>query len=134
MLSKIKLAARRRTCANGLRQKLPSAGLVPWLAICFGCGVILYFAIDREPAVWATLVLVAGAVTIAVLLRHRPLAFPLALGFAAAACGFTAPTIKCAVIAHPVLSGPLWNVEIAGFVEMREERERSTASPCASRG
>ena len=99
--------------------------LVPWLAIGFGCGVILYFAIDREPAVWATVVLVVAGVTIAVLLRHRPLGFPLALGIAAGACGFAAATIKCAVIAHPVLSAPLWNVEIAGFVEMREERERS---------
>ena len=24
--------------------------LVPWLAIAFGCGVAIYFAIDREPA------------------------------------------------------------------------------------
>src|SRR3979409_2149798 len=27
--------------------------LVPWLAIAFGCGITIYFAIDREPAPWA---------------------------------------------------------------------------------
>ena len=41
------------------------------------------------------------------------------------AAGFATATIKRAVIAHPVLSAPVWNVEIGGFVEAREERERS---------
>src|SRR5262245_25758258 len=33
--------------------------LVPWLAIAFGCGTIIYFAVEREPALWAAAVLVA---------------------------------------------------------------------------
>src|SRR5262249_23734056 len=28
-------------------------------------------------------------------------------------------------IAHPVLTAPVWNIELVGFVEVREERERS---------
>ena len=99
--------------------------LVPWLAIGFGCGVVVYFSIDQEPAVWASVVLFAVTVTATFFLRHRPVAFPVALGAAATAFGFAAASVKCAVIAHPVLSAPLWNVDIAGFVEMREERERS---------
>ncbi len=63
--------------------------------------------------------------TATILLRHRPVAFPLALGAAAVAAGFATATIKRAIIAHPVLSAPVWNVEVAGFVERREERERS---------
>src|SRR5438067_13517728 len=26
--------------------------LVPWLAIGFGSGIVIYFALDREPALW----------------------------------------------------------------------------------
>jgi competence protein ComEC len=39
--------------------------------------------------------------------------------------GFATATIKRAIIAHPVLTAPVWNVEIAGFVVKREERERT---------
>ncbi len=99
--------------------------LVPWLAIAFGCGIVVYFTADQEPAPWAAGALFVAATTVAILARRRPVAFPLLLGLAAAAAGFATATIKRAVIAHPVLSAPVWNVEIAGFVEVREERERS---------
>ena len=99
--------------------------LVPWLAIAFGGGVVVYFGIEREPEAWAAALLLIAAIAAAILLRARPFAFPLALGMAAAAAGFATVTIKRAVIAHPVLSAPVWNVEVTGFVEMREERERS---------
>jgi competence protein ComEC len=99
--------------------------LVPWLAIAFGCGIAIYFAIDREPAPWAAGLLLAAAVVATVLARHRPLAFPLALGAAALAAGLATATVKRAIIALPVLVAPIWNVEIAGFVESREERERA---------
>ncbi len=99
--------------------------LVPWLAIAFGCGIIVYFTAEREPALWATTALVVAAVVIAVLARHRPIAFPVLLGIAAAAAGFAVATAKRAIIAHPVLSAPVWSADVAGFVEVREERERS---------
>ena len=99
--------------------------LVPWLAVAFGCGIVVYFSIDREPLPWAAAALLAATVTATILLRHRPVAFPLALGAAAVAAGFATATVKRAIIAHPVLSAPVWNVEVAGFVERREERERS---------
>ena len=99
--------------------------LVPWLAIAFGCGIVGYFSIDQEPALWAAVILFASAIGMSVSLRHRPLGFPIALELAAVAAGFATATLKRAVIAHAVLSRPVWNVEIAGFVEMREARERS---------
>ena len=118
-----------RRAAGRLREWLKAevgvGRLVPWLAVLFGCGVIIYFSTDREPATWAVVVLFAVTVVVAVWLRHRPFGFPLALGAAATAFGLATATIKCAIITHPVLSAPLWNVEIGGFVEMREERERS---------
>jgi competence protein ComEC len=98
---------------------------VPWLAVAFGLGIVVYFSVDREPAAWAVALLASATVLAAILVRHRPIAFPLAVGAAAVAAGFATVTIKRAVIAHPVLSAPAWNVEIGGFVEAREERERS---------
>lgn len=99
--------------------------LVPWLAIAFGCGIAVYFAADQEPAPWAATLLFAGMTAMAILCRRRSVAFPLAVGAAAMAAGMATATLKRAIIAHPVLTAPAWNVDIAGFVEMREERERS---------
>src|SRR5215472_13812443 len=99
--------------------------LVPWLAIAFGCGTIIYFAVEREPAPWAAALLLAATVAAAIVCRHRPFALPATVGIAAVAAGFAAASIKREIIAHPVLAAPVWNVELAGFVEVREERERS---------
>jgi competence protein ComEC len=99
--------------------------LVPWLAIAFGGGIVAYFSVDREPAPWAAAGLLTTLIVAAILLRNRPFAFPAALGFAAIAAGFATATIKRAIIAHPVLPAAVWNVDISGFVETREERERS---------
>jgi competence protein ComEC len=99
--------------------------LVPWLAVAFGLGIILYFTADREPALWAAAALFVGIATAAVLARRRAVAFPLAVAVAAASAGFLAATAKRAWIAHPVLQSAAWNAEVAGFVETREERERS---------
>jgi competence protein ComEC len=99
--------------------------LVPWLAVGFGTGIVLYFTADREPAIWAA-VLVAGiAITAAIAVRRSPIGFPVALAIAVIAAGFATATLKRAFIAHPVIQSPAWSVQIAGFVETREERERS---------
>jgi len=47
------------------------------------------------------------------------------LALAAAAAGFAAATLHTAWIVHPVLRRPAWSVAVRGFVETREERERS---------
>ena len=99
--------------------------LVPWLAVAFGFGIILYFTADREPDPIAALALFAAASMTAFLARRRPVGFPVAIAFAAAAAGFAAGTVKRATVAHPVLAMPAWNVAITGYVEVREERERS---------
>ena len=99
--------------------------LIPWLAIAFGTGIVLYFTAEQEPALWAALALTLAMIAAAIAVRHRPVAFPVVLGFAAVAAGFATATVKQAIIAHPVLQGAAWNVELAGFVETREERERS---------
>jgi competence protein ComEC len=99
--------------------------LMPWLPVAFGLGIVIYFTVAREPAFWATIALTLGCAAGAVLLRARSIAFPIALGLTAAAAGFAIAALKTALIAHPVLHHVASNVEIGGFVEMREERERS---------
>jgi competence protein ComEC len=99
--------------------------LIPWLPIAFGLGVVLYFAADREPFLWAGIALTAAAIFLCIAVRTRPLAFPVAVAAAAIACGFTLAAWKTARIAHPILTAPAFNVTLSGFVETREERERS---------
>jgi competence protein ComEC len=99
--------------------------LMPWLPICFGFGIVLYFTADREPSLWAALALAATFAVAAFFARKRPFAFPLLLALTAAAVGFAVITWKSARIAHPILQHTAWNIALSGFVEVREERERS---------
>ena len=99
--------------------------LVPWLPIAFGLGIALYFSAEREPAWWAGLSLTLVACVGAVVSRARPVAFPLALAIAAIAGGFTVTTLKSVRVERPVLAAPVGYAVISGFVENREERERS---------
>lgn len=99
--------------------------LLPWFAVAFGAGIVLYFAADHEPAWWAAPPLAIIAATAAVLLRHRPVAFVLALGFFAIASGFAVATLKTALIEHPLLRYPAYSVSLAGFVELRDESQKT---------
>lgn len=117
--------AASETLRDWLAVETAAGRLMPWLPIAFGLGIAIYFAAEREPALWAALGLVGVTAAAAWLARRRPVAFPLLLGAAAAAAGFAASTVKSARVAHPVLMHVASNVEIAGWVMMREERERS---------
>ncbi|MDO8878049.1 MAG: ComEC/Rec2 family competence protein [Pseudolabrys sp.] len=115
----------RRTLAEWLAAEVTPGRLLPWLPVAFGCGIALYFTADREPAWWAACGLALGAIAIAIAARRRPAGFPLALGLAAMATGFCVITLHTARIAHPVLQSSTWTAQLAGFVETREEREKS---------
>jgi competence protein ComEC len=52
--------------------------LLPRFAVAFGAGIVLYFTADHEPAVWAVSAAAIAAITVAVLLRHRPVGFVVA--------------------------------------------------------
>ena len=99
--------------------------LVIWLPVAFGTGVILYFSADREPLWWAAILAVMTAGAAAVGLRNRAAGFPAALGITAIAAGFAAAAIKSQRISHPVLPTVVYLADLSGFVESREERERT---------
>jgi competence protein ComEC len=99
--------------------------LVPWMPIALGLGVVVYFAAEREPSWIAATALAAAAALLAFLVRRRAVAFASALLIATAAIGFAVSSLKAALIAHPVLDRPAYGVTVTGFIELREERERS---------
>jgi len=98
--------------------------LFPWVAIAFGAGIAAYFAAEREPIVWIVLPIALSLIAAAVLARSFHFFAGVAL-LAAAAAGFATATLKTARIEHGVLARPMFSVTLAGFVEVREERERS---------
>jgi len=99
--------------------------LLPWFAVAFGAGIVLYFAAEHEPVWWAPSALAVALAIAAVLLRRRPFAFVVALGLFAMAAGFAVATVKTALIAHPVLRYPAYSVSLSGFVELREESQKT---------
>jgi competence protein ComEC len=122
-------SAAAHAIATRLRQwtasELAPGRLLPWLPVAFGTGIALYFSAEREPVWWAGVTLAVVLAGCAGLARNRPVAFPLVLAAAAVASGFAVATFKSIQIAHPILEFPAGNVLVQGFVEAREERDRS---------
>jgi len=98
---------------------------VLWLPAAFGTGILFYFAAAHEPLWWAGSALTLGLGAAAIALRASAIGFPALVALTAIAAGFTVATVKSRVIAHPVLSAPVFSAQLSGFVEVREERERS---------
>ena len=115
----------RGLVSQWLLAELAPGRLMPWVPIAFGVGIACYFAADREPHLWTILPLAIGAVAVAVGARRRPVGFPLAVGVAGVFAGLAVATLQTARIAHPILQFPTASAAFPGFVEVREERERS---------
>jgi competence protein ComEC len=96
-----------------------------WLPVAFGTGIVVYFTAQHEPLWWAGLALTLALAGAAVAVRARPVAFPILLGLTIVAAGSATATIKTLLIDHPVLRRAAFGVEVAGWVEAREERARS---------
>lgn len=56
-----------------------------WLAVTFGLGIVLYFAAEREPELWAAGGAAAASVLVVLATRGRGYSALVALGFAALA-------------------------------------------------
>ncbi len=106
------------------RAEAGAGRLLPWIPVAFGTGIAFYFAADREPIAWAAAATASGFCATAFLLRRRKI-FPAAVMVAAVAAGFAAATLKTVRVAHGVLARPIYSVLLNGFVETREERERT---------
>lgn len=112
------------TLQDWARAEAGPGRLLPVVPIAFGAGIALYFAATHEPIAWVTALTAAMLSVAAVLLRRSALFAPIVL-IAALACGFATATLKAQRIAHPVLAKPVFGAKLEGFVETREERERT---------
>ena len=120
--SEIDIAAQLRQWAA---QEVAAGRLLPWLAVAYGLGIVIYFTAEREPS-WPAATLVAATCAIAaVLLRRHLAAFVATLFLFAIAAGFAAATLKTALIDHPVLRYSASGVTITGTVELREESQHT---------
>jgi competence protein ComEC len=106
-------------------QEVAAGRLLPWFAVAYGFGIVLYFTAEREPARWAALPLALFCASCAIMLRRRHIGFIVALGIFGIAAGFAVATLKTARIDHPVLGFATSGVTIAGFVELREESQHT---------
>jgi hypothetical protein len=52
-------------------QEVAAGRLLPWFAVAYGAGIVLYFTAEREPALWAAAALASISVLAAVLLRRH---------------------------------------------------------------
>ena len=106
-------------------QEAAPGRLLIWLAVAFGLGVALYFTAEHEPRIWAAALACAGAAAAVIALRRRGVSVLVALAMAAMAAGFLLATLRAARLDHPILQRPAFGAVLTGYVEVREERERS---------
>jgi competence protein ComEC len=99
--------------------------LVPWVPVAFGVGIAAYFTAEREPSSTAAVLLASGLLVAGFVARRPAIAFAALVLIAAATAGFAVATLKTALIAHPVLERSIYGASVTGFIEAREERERT---------
>ncbi|WP_322517053.1 ComEC/Rec2 family competence protein [Rhodopseudomonas palustris] len=116
--------AAAETLRDWARAEAGPGRLLPFVPVAFGAGIALYFAADHEPVAWVAS-LAAAVFGVAAFLLRRNRAFPLAVLITAFAAGFAVIALKAQRIAHPVLAKPVQAATLKGFVETREERERT---------
>ncbi|MFM9858599.1 ComEC/Rec2 family competence protein [Pseudoxanthobacter sp. M-2] len=119
------LAARLRATGEALagfaaHDRAAGRGFL-WVPVMVAAGVAAYFALPREPALWALAGLALACLLAAWRTRERTLAFP-ALALAAALCaGATAAKLEVTLVAAPTLDRAR-TAEVNGFVERVERR------------
>ncbi len=96
--------------------------LFPWIPVCFGIGILLFFQADGAPALWAPLGAFALCVAAGVALRRNMAAVVAMIALSAVFAGFAAGVIRTRSVAASVLTR-ITITTIAGFVEAVEDRE-----------
>ena len=84
----------RAPVAGWLSLELERRTPLPWIAVAFGLGILLFFQAEGRPALWAPVAGFLLATAAAVALRGRVLAFGIAVGCAAVFAGFTAGLLR----------------------------------------
>jgi len=115
-----RLSGGRDWFARNLALEIEQRRLFPWIAVCFGLGIVLFFQAE-EPALWAPLGALGLSIAAALLLRRTFTALSLMVGLAAVFAGFTAGVIRARNVAAPVLARTTIT-PVTGFVAAVEDR------------
>ncbi|WP_312895206.1 ComEC/Rec2 family competence protein [Microvirga sp.] len=107
---------------RAITHEIEQRRLFPWIPVCFGIGILLFFQADGAPALWAPLGACALCCAAAIALRRNMTAFIAMLALSAIFAGFSAGVIRSRSVAAPALTR-LTITTIAGFVEALEDRE-----------
>jgi len=89
-----------------------------WIPVFFGLGILVYFALPREPAPIALAAIAAAAVAAAVRARSGAFRLQVLVALAATMCGLTAAKLRTDLSAAPILQRER-SVTVTGWVEER---------------
>jgi competence protein ComEC len=94
-----------------------------WLPVAFGAGIALYFALPREPALVALVLLASVLVVAAVRMRLRPVAFRIVLVAAVGATGMLTMKLRTDAVTAPRLDREM-TATVTGWVAAEGESAR----------
>jgi competence protein ComEC len=95
--------------------------LFPWIAVCFGLGILLFFAADGEPALWSPVGGALSCASAAFAMRRRPASMVGMIAMAAIFAGFAAGIVRTRNVAAPVLARTVI-ANLQGQIESVEHR------------
>jgi competence protein ComEC len=95
-----------------------------WLPVLYGLGIAAYFALLREPPLWAALSPLAAALALRLAWRDGTPAILLMGSAVAVTLGFAAAKLRTEWVAAPMLERRIGPVEVRGFLELVEPRAR----------
>ena len=87
-----------------------------WLPVAMGLGIAIYFQLPSEPPIWLGFALAAASLGAAFLTPAGTAMRALCIGLVAASTGFGLATWRTADLAAPVLSRPLFSVNVEGRI------------------
>ncbi len=95
-----------------------------WLPVAFGAGILLYFAADREPSLWAPVLgfVLSSAATRALQRRGAIAGFRLALAISGVMAGFATCCLKTSLLANAVIERTI-TARVTAYVETIDLRE-----------
>jgi competence protein ComEC len=111
----------RRWLARNLAFEIEQRRLFPWIAVCFGLGILLFFQADGAPALWAPLAALGICCAAGALLRRNLVLLSIMIGLTALFAGFSSGAIRARSVAAPVLTR-IVIVPVTGFIAAVEDR------------
>ena len=118
---RFELAVWQARLAVAMQREIDERRLVLWVPVAAGAGGVLYLGAEREPALWLSGLLFAGAALFAIVARRSRVSFAVAIALTALSGGFLSGGLRTARVAAPVLDH-VRIVELTGFIEEMDLR------------